>query len=77
MVWVHGQERRCGARLLIRLRVRRSPTHLQVGSLGLVNNERLYLDFKPPWPQPWVPDPDSAPPKGGGGDKKKGGKKKK
>jgi len=47
-----------------------------LGSLGLVNNEQLYLEFKPPWPQPWLPDPDAPPPKGGGGDKK-GGKKKK
>jgi len=52
------------------------PDESPLGSCGLVNNERIYLDFKLPWPQPWVPDPDAAPPKGGGGDKK-GGKKKK
>ncbi|KAL1522583.1 hypothetical protein AB1Y20_017568 [Prymnesium parvum] len=47
-----------------------------LGSVGLVNNEQLYLDFKPPWPQSWLPEDGSAPPKGGGAEKK-GAKKKK
>lgn len=45
-----------------------------LGSIGIVNNEQLYLDFKPPWPQHWLPGEGAA---GGAGGDKKGGKKKK
>ena len=47
------------------------PDEALLGTLGLVNNERLYLDFKPPWPQPWIPEEGAAPPKEKGGGKKK------